>query len=95
MQVSTIDAQVAMLRGRADGLLSAARRVEALWWEGVLLLAGEDTWRGPVAQGCRDDLRLVVSHRDAAATALRASAIRLEAEAQRLREEQLRAGLRS
>ncbi len=92
--MSTVDAQVAQLRARATGLLTAARRIEALWWEGVLVLAGEETWRGPLAQRCRDDLRTVVSHRDAAAASLRAAATRLEAEARRLREEQLRAGLR-
>jgi hypothetical protein len=61
--MSTVDA--ALLRTRARTL----RRLAALVQQRVLLdlcrRAGDDTWRGPLADHCRDDLRAALRRLDA------------------------------
>lgn len=92
---TSIDADVARLRWRADRLAEVAGRIDAVALESVHLRAGDDTWRGPTAAAFVDALWRARLSRDAASRLVRTTAAHLVWQAERLREEQLRAGLRS
>lgn len=92
---ASIDTDVARLRWRASRLAEAAGRIEAVAVESVHLRAGDDTWRGPTAAAFAEALWRARLSRDAASRLARTAAGQLEWQADRLREEQLRAGLRS
>jgi hypothetical protein len=92
---ASIDAEVARLRWRAAQLVEAAGRIEAVALEAVHLRAGADTWRGPTAVAFIESVTRARLSRDAAARHVRTAASQLVWQAERLREEQLRAGLRS
>lgn len=91
----SIDAEVARLRWRAAQLVEVAGRLEAVALEAVHLRAGDDTWRGPTAAAFAESLWRARLARDAAARVIRSTAGQLVWQADRLREEQLRVGLRS
>jgi hypothetical protein len=92
---TSVDVDVARLRWRASQLVEAAGRIEAVALESVHLRAGDDTWRGPTAAAFADALWRARLSRDAASRLVRTAASHLVWQAERLREEQLRAGLRS
>jgi hypothetical protein len=91
----TIDAEVARLRWQAARLVEVANRLEAVSLEAVHLRAGDDTWRGPTAAAFTESLWRARVARDTATRVVRTAAGHISARADRLREEQLRAGLRS
>lgn len=80
--MSTVDAE--LLRTRARTL----RRLAALVQQRVLLdlcrRAGDDTWRGPLADHCRDDLRSALRRLDAEGDELLRQAQVLERRAEEL-----------
>jgi hypothetical protein len=92
---ASIDAEVARLRWRAARLTEAAGRIEAVALDSVQLRSGDETWRGPTAAAFSDSLWRARLSRDAAVRHARTAAGQLLWQADRLREEQLRAGLRS
>lgn len=87
--------EVTRLRWRATQLRDAARRIRTVPVEELVWRAGADTWRGPVADGFVDDASRARRACDMAATVADSLARRLDALAAQIREEQVRAGLRS
>lgn len=80
---------------RSDALRRLAARIDVTLVDALIALAGRDTWLGPRADVCADDLRLVRAHVIEAEAEARRAAERLAQAAERLRQEQIRAGVRS
>lgn len=76
-----MDADPTALRRRAARLRALAARLDAALVHRAHLHAGHDTWRGPVATHCLDELHRVRHRLGDAADDLRREAARLEATA--------------
>lgn len=91
-----IESEIARLRSAGRRLADLGIRVEATNMEAVSLRAGEETWLGPTADTFTVHLsasRTPAAH--AASRSLRHVVSLVDDQVRRLREEQLRAGLRS
>lgn len=73
-----------LLRTRARGLRRLAALVDRRVVLDVLRRAGDDTWRGPIADDVRADLTAAVHRLDAAADDLLRQAVLLERRADEL-----------
>jgi len=83
---------VAQLRARAGELRRLARRIGDTPASSVHRLAGVDTWIGPVAQSCLDDLLIVRRELESSRGVLIDAARRLERHADDLAHVALLAG---
>jgi hypothetical protein len=70
--------QATRLRARADDLRRFARTLETARMTTAHTVAGDDTWVGPTAQACANDLRRLARQLLVRCDELRAAARRLE-----------------
>lgn len=91
----TIDDDYVRLLWRAETLRRCAVAIDAALVDRLVAFAGDDTWLGPTADAFVLDMRRARALVVEAETVVRAAATRLQALADRLRQEQIRAGLRS
>jgi hypothetical protein len=91
----TVDDALMRLLWRAETMSRLAATIDAAVLDRLLAFAGDDTWLGPTATAFRDDLGRARCLIVEAQSIVRAAAQQAQTAAERVRSEQIRAGIRS